>query len=120
MTTRRTYTADDIASLTFAATEAQALDVEIREIMAEVSAILEAHGATYPAWQEYHPELAPIVEAMDTDKHPFATANTSYIPQVGHLWLSRWNPTTWHQRNRRTRRDIDNLRKAIEACGVVA
>lgn len=118
--TRRTYTADDIESLTVLAVEAQQLDAEVRAIMSEVGEMLEAHGATYPNWQEYHVELAPIVEALDTDKHSFSTANTSYIPQVGHYWNSRWNPTTWSQRNKRTRRDIANLRKAIEMCEAVS
>lgn len=118
--THRTYTADDITALTALAAEAKQLDAEVRAIMFEVSELLEAHGATYPNWQEYHPELVSMVEAMDTEKHPFATANTSYIPRIGEYWNSRWNPSTWQQRNKRTRRDIANMRKAIEACEVVS
>jgi hypothetical protein len=122
--TRRRYTADDIAELTAQAAIAQRLDAEVREVMAEVQAAVEAAGADYPFWQahaaEYHPQLLPVVEAMDTDKHYFATANTSYIPEVGYFWNSRWNPATWAARNRRTQRDIANLRKALKACEVPA
>lgn len=117
--TRRAYTADDIAELTMLAAESQQLDTEAHVVAVEVGVILEAHGATYLGWQAYHPELAAIIEATDPDKHPFATANTSYIPQVGHYWNSRWNPATWSKRNKRTRRDIDNLRRAMATCEVV-
>lgn len=121
--TRRRYTADDIAALTALAAEAQQLDDECRELMIEVSALYESRGANWIGWECYaekmYPDLLPILAALDIDAHPFATANTSYIPQVGHLWNSRWNPTTWAQRNKRTRRDIANLRRAIAACEVV-
>lgn len=119
--TNRKYTADDIEALTALAAEAKVIDGENRELMAKVGALLEARGADFPGWQRYAEEmgLAPLVEALDVDKHCFMTANTSYIPQVGHYWSSRWNPATWQQRNKRTRRDIVNLRKAIEACEAV-
>lgn len=116
--TKRCYTADDIAELTVQAAEATRLDAEVREVMAELGAVLQAHGATGFGWEKYYPELLPIIEATDNDKHPFATANVSYIPQVGHYWNSRWNPATWAARNRRTARDIANLRKAIAQCEV--
>lgn len=118
--TRRRYTADDIAALTALQAEAQQIDAEVRSLMVDLGALLEAHGATYIGWEKYHPELDPVIEAMDTDKYPFATANTSYIPQVGHYWNSRWNPATWAQRNKRTRRDIANMRRAIALCEVVS
>ena len=120
--TRRVYTADDIARLTAAQAQADALDQEVREVMAEVSTILNAVCGEHFGWQLYAEQygIAPLVDALDLDKHPMATANTSYIPQIGHLWNSRWNPTMWEQRNRRTRRDIDNLRKAIARCEVAA
>lgn len=119
--TRRTYTADDIADLTALAAEAQQLDAGVRAVWAEVDALLTARNAQWFGWEAYAEQLglAPLVEAIDTDKHPFATANTSYIPEVGHYWNSRWNPATWQQRNNRTRRDIANLRKALKACEVV-
>ena len=117
--TRRCYTADDIAALTALQAEANVLDAECRELMIEVSALYEARGANWIGWEAYaaemYPDLLPILAALETDAHPFATANTSYIPQVGHLWNSRWNPTTWQQRNKRTARDIKGLRKALSA-----
>lgn len=117
--TNRRYTADEIAELTMLAAEAQQIDSDVRVVMNELSALLEARGAAYPGWEMYHPELEPVIEATDVDKHPFMTANTSYIPQVGHFWVSRWNPTMWRQRNNRTRRDIANLKKAIASCAPV-
>lgn len=117
--TKRTYTADDIAELTMLAAEAKQLDADVHTVMAEAQAIIEADGAGYPGWENYHPNLLPIVEATNWEKYSFATANTSYIPQVGHYWNSRWNPKTWAHRNNRTRREIANLRKAIAECEVV-
>lgn len=117
--TKRTYTADDISELTMLAAEAKQLDADVHTVMAEAQSVIEADGAGYPGWENYHPFLAPIIEALNPDKYSFATANTTYIPQVGHYWHSRWNPKTWAQRNKRTRRGIANLRKAIATCEVV-
>lgn len=117
--TNRRYTVEEIADLTALAAEAHQLDADVRAVMAELDDLLTSHGAYFPGWEAYYPELQPVIDALDVDKHPFQTANTSYIPQVGHYWNSKWNPTTWRQRNNQTRRDIANLRKAIEACGSI-
>lgn len=120
----RRYTADDIAALITLQAEANVLDTECRNLMIEVSALYEARGANWIGWEGYademYPDLLPILAALNIDAHPFATANTSYIPQIGHLWHSRWNPTTWAQRNKRTARDIKGLRKALASHTVSA
>ena len=122
--TNRRYTADEIAELTALAAEAQALDTETSNVMSDVSALYVVRGATWIGWELYaetlYPDLLPLLAALNVDAHPFATANTSYIPQVNHYWNSRWNPAIWRQCNKRTRRDIDNLRKALVAHKVAA
>jgi hypothetical protein len=120
--TNRRYTDEEIADLTALAAEIAQTDAEVRAVWGEMDALLNERNWNFPGWELHADEagLTPLLDAIDIDKHPFATINTSYIPQVGHYWNSKWNPTTWRQRNKRTQRDIANLRKAIAACKVTA
>lgn len=120
MTTRRTYTAAEIAEMTDLAVEACALAAQHDALMQRAGVVIERIAGGDSFWQiranECYPMLAPLAALMV--EQPSATAAWKLNPnriREGRLLEAGENPRAWAKANRATRRWLAKVERAVGA-----
>ncbi len=105
------YTAAEIAELSALADDAREIEAEARDVLAQAAEIITRKTGGGIGWQRYHPELSDLADAICQDFRVAPYSN--WMPAVGQFTTKLQRAAEWQKLNRRARREIANVRKAI-------